>query len=104
MTMTDRVRGYLRSHEAPIQARQQEFSKTVFLAAVTVRHRLKQEGTTWQTLVDAEARRRTDAMLQEGVKGTAIAYAVGYTERQSFFRAVRRWYGAGYSQIVGGVA
>jgi AraC-like DNA-binding protein len=46
-----------------------------------------------------EARRRTEAMLRDGVKGTAIAEAVGYSERQNFFRAFRRWYGQGFASV-----
>lgn len=96
MTTTDQARAYLRAQEYPVQARISDFAATVYRSPITVKKQLAAEGARWIDLREAEAKRRTDAMLAQGIKGTAIGYALGYSDRQNFFRAFRRWYGDGF--------
>ncbi len=60
----------------------------------TLHRRLKEEGTTFATLLD-EARRDRAFLLLDDVSRSAseIAYALGYAEPGAFFRAFKRWTG-----------
>lgn len=63
------------------------------LSVATLRRRLREEGTTYQDLKD-DIRRdfAINVLLREGnVK--AAAYASGFSEPTSFFRAFKRWTG-----------
>ena len=66
----------------------------------TLRRRLKDEGTTFDALLDELRRAMTQHYLEyPDMSLEQIALMVGYSEASAFRRAFRRWYGtspAGY--------
>jgi AraC-like DNA-binding protein len=60
----------------------------------TLRRRLKEEGTTFDVLVDELRRAMTQHYLDyPDMSLEQIAFMVGYSEAGAFRRAFRRWYG-----------
>ncbi|HWA61379.1 MAG TPA: AraC family transcriptional regulator ligand-binding domain-containing protein [Caulobacteraceae bacterium] len=58
----------------------------------TLVRRLQQAGVTFRELVDAEQRRRAEALISAGdAKMANVAEQLGYSDPSSFARARRRW-------------
>ena len=69
------------------------------LAETTLARRLRAEGTSYQSLLDAERLRRCRARLSaRRLPGKCLADELGFRELNSFYRAFRRWTGQGYRQ------
>lgn len=70
------------------------------ISPTTLRRRLRADGTSYQLLLDQARRQRCEAKLAERwLPGKSIAWELGYTEVNSFYRAFRRWTGQRYSQF-----
>ncbi|MDQ1924832.1 AraC family transcriptional regulator [Massilia pseudoviolaceinigra] len=54
---------------------------------------LRDEGTSWRTLVDGARREALSRLLQTGVSLEAAAQQLGYHDASSVSRAGRRWFG-----------
>jgi|GEM_PF-1812048 len=68
------------------------------ISPTTLRRRLRADGTSYQLLLDQARRHRCEAKLAERwLPGKSIAWELGYTEVNSFYRAFRRWTGQRYS-------
>ena len=64
------------------------------MAEATLRRRLKQEGTTYQSIRDALRRDLAIARLADTTQTIAeIAHALGFAEPSAFHRAFRKWTG-----------
>jgi AraC-like DNA-binding protein len=58
----------------------------------TLRRRLKEEGTSFQVLLD-DARREHAMRLLQTASVTEVALSLGFSETSAFTRAFRRWVG-----------
>jgi AraC-like DNA-binding protein len=63
-------------------------------SASTLQRRLRKEGTTYQSLLDATRRELAFDYLRQGRDSLAdIAFLLGFTDQANFTRAFRRWTG-----------
>jgi AraC-like DNA-binding protein len=100
MTFADRVRAHLRDADLS-RTSQQRIASTLHMSDTTLRRRLRNEGLSYQQLLDDERKRRTDECLDKWgnqAYGKRISDVCGYTELNSFYRAFRRWTGTDYLQ------
>lgn len=63
------------------------------LSVRSLQRALKDEGTSWASLVDATRRDTLAALLQQGLSLEAAAQQLGYHDASSISRAARRWFG-----------
>jgi AraC-like DNA-binding protein len=64
------------------------------LGVRTLQGRLREEGVTYQQLLDDVRRQLAEAHLRQAVLSTTdIAYLLGYAEPSVFFRAFKKWTG-----------
>lgn len=76
------------------RARAEIVARELSMSDSTMRRHLASEGSSFQTLLDDERKRRVQSM--HGCHGKRLADACGYTELNSFYRAFRRWYGRNF--------
>lgn len=96
--VTDRVKAYLSQCELR-RARLPIVASALCMSPATLDRKLRAEGSTWLALLDAERKARFDKAKQamdRKAYGREIIRDLGYCEVNSFYRAFRRWYGAGY--------
>ena len=66
----------------------------------SLQRRLKDEGLTWQQLIENTRRVLVERHLrQPGMSITQLAFLLGFADVSSFSRAFRKWYGASPSQL-----
>ena len=69
------------------------------LSLRTLLRRLKDEGTTYQQLLDHETSQRAVALMNRpGSTVAQVAEQLGYAEPVTFRRAFRRWFGVSPSE------
>jgi AraC-like DNA-binding protein len=74
--------------------RLQEVARLLRLSRRTLIRRLRREGTSYRSLLDAAQRGHADALLRDPRLTVAeVAYALGYEDAANFGRACRRWFG-----------
>lgn len=94
MSMTNQVQAYLET-TTDIRAGCCERAAEFFGVGICViRRRLRQEGTTFANLMDAERKRRVDALLQRNRHADqySVKKAAGWMGTASVTRAMHRWY------------
>ena len=96
-TTADQLRRLLAT--ADLRRMRQWRAETFGIAETTLARRLRAEGTSYQSLLDAERLRRCRARLSaRRLPGKCLADELGFRELNSFYRAFRRWTGQGYRQ------
>ncbi|MEM9693530.1 MAG: AraC family transcriptional regulator ligand-binding domain-containing protein [Myxococcota bacterium] len=71
-----------------------DIARSVAVSSRTLQRRLKEAGTTFQTLVDEERSSAARALLADRRLGLEeIAFMLGYSEASAFGRAFKRWTG-----------
>jgi AraC-like DNA-binding protein len=91
---TDRFRTEIRRHLLDGDAGVEPVARALGLSARTLHRRLKEQGWTFQALLDAERKEVAFARLHERRLSVGeIAYLLGYAEQSAFLRAFRRWTG-----------
>lgn len=69
-------------------------ARELHISARTLMRKLKQEGTSYQELLDAVRKERAEWYLREtGDAVEAIAERLGYADTSNFSRVCRRWFG-----------
>lgn len=92
-TLSDRVRGVLRSEAILNDVEIDKLARSVGLTRRALRRRLAAEGTSFTALVDeARCKLACDELRREGSIRN-ISERVGYSEPSAFHRAFRRWTG-----------
>jgi AraC-like DNA-binding protein len=73
---------------------QQQLARTLNQSASTLQRRLREEGTSFQQVLDATRRDLALDYLQTGTHSLAdIAFLLGFSDQSNFTRAFRRWTG-----------
>lgn len=71
-----------------------EVARATWVSHRTLVRRLAVSGVSYRELRDVELRARAERLLREGaLSQTEMAEELGYTDRTSFSRACRRWFG-----------
>ena len=69
-------------------------ARVVHASPRTLQRRLRQQGTTYATLIDSVRRERTERLVTAGnLSITEIAFLAGFTDIGGFRRAYMRWTG-----------
>ena len=69
-------------------------ARALHQSASTLQRRLREEGTSFQRLLDATRREQALAYLKEGRHSLAdITFLLGFADQSNFTRAFRRWTG-----------
>lgn len=91
-TYLSRVRRQLRRTEVPSL---EELAERLDTSTRTLKRHLAAHGTSYRQLIEELRRDRAVAMLRDSDRTiTQIAEQLGYTDRASFHRAYRRWFGS----------
>lgn len=73
---------------------QAEVARSLGMSRRTLQRRLREAGTTFQTILDDERRARALFLLRDpGLALYEIAFLLGYSEPSAFQRAFKRWTG-----------
>lgn len=92
--LADRVRRLLVEELCGGDPSQERIARRVALSPRTLQRHLREEGVVFNDLLDEQRRALCERYLQDrSLTGQEIASLLGYTERSSFYRAVRRWTG-----------
>ncbi|TYC62493.1 AraC family transcriptional regulator [Marinobacter sp. BW6] len=59
----------------------------------TLYRQLKQQGTDFQSLVEAVRKREALVLIKAGSDSSAISLSLGYKDTSSFYKAFKRWFG-----------
>ena len=91
---TARVRSLLLELLPAGQVSQVRIAQSLHQSASTLQRRLRQEGTTYQQLLDETRQWMADAYLKDGRYSLAeIAFLLGFADQSNFNRAFKRWTG-----------
>jgi Helix-turn-helix domain len=75
-------------------------ARALGLSLRTLHRRLKEQGWTFQGLLDAERKHVACSRLREPRLSIGeVAYMLGYSEQSAFLRAFRRWTGSSPSEF-----
>jgi AraC-like DNA-binding protein len=93
-TFVDEVKQAL-AHELPVGvADPSALAKKLGMSRRTMQRRLAEAGTSFQDVLDETRREATERLLRRGdMSTTDVAFALGYSEISSFYRAFKRWTG-----------
>jgi len=93
-SLAARIRRKLRQAQPVDWPDSEAIAAALNMAEATLRRRLKQEGTTYQSIRDALRRDLAIARLADTTQTIAeIAHALGFAEPSAFHRAFRKWTG-----------
>ncbi len=89
-----RVRALLLKAMPSGEIDQEEVARVLHQSPSTLQRRLREEGTSYQQLLDATRRELAIDYLREGQHSLAdITFLVGFSDQSNFTRAFRRWTG-----------
>lgn len=92
---TDRVRRALYENLKGGDPGLDVLARRLGMAGRTLQRKLKEEGASYQDLVDEVRCERSQQYLQKsGMATSEIAYQLGFSETSAFHRAFKRWTGA----------
>jgi AraC-like DNA-binding protein len=87
------LRAWLAAHPAP-QVRRADAARALQISERTLARRLREQGRTFEGLLDDVRRERALQALADPKRAIAdIAQALGFAEASTFYRAFRRWTG-----------
>jgi len=70
------------------------------ISPTTLRRRLRADRVSYQELLDLARQYRCEKELgKRWVPGKTLAWDLGYSEVNSFYRAFKRWTGSNYSEV-----
>lgn len=88
------VRQRLREHLGKRLPSVSEVARQLRMSSRTLQRRLADEGTNFQTLLDAVREEQARLYVREPQRALdEVAWLLGYSERSTFLRAFRRWTG-----------
>jgi AraC-like DNA-binding protein len=90
----ERVRAFLLNAMPSGDIDQEEVARALNQSPSTLQRRLREEGTSYQQLLDATRRELAIDYLREGQHSLAdITFLLGFSDQSNFTRAFRRWTG-----------
>lgn len=93
-TLPARVQSLIREHVGEEFPEIDDIAAQLHMTPITLRRKLKREGSSYQQIKDDVRRDTAIYMLSRGGKSIEdIAEEVGFSEPTSFFRAFKRWTG-----------
>lgn len=93
-SVSARVRGLLVKAMLAGEVDQDGIARALNQSPSTLQRRLRREGTSYQTLLDATRRELALEYLREGQHSIAdVAFLLGFADQSNFTRAFRRWTG-----------
>lgn len=93
-TLPAKVQSMIREHVGNDFPEIDEVAELLHMTPITLRRKLKREGSSYQQIKDDVRRDTAIYMLSRGGKSIEdIAEEVGFSEPTSFFRAFKRWTG-----------
>ena len=81
------------TNRADVNVRIEDLAAALGMGVRSLQRTLKDEGTSWATLVDSMRRTSLVGLLQEGLSLESAAQRLGYHDASSISRAARRWFG-----------
>jgi AraC-like DNA-binding protein len=81
------------AHRADANPSIEDLAAALGMSVRSMQRTLKEEGTSWATLVDNMRRAALEGLLQQGWSLEAAAQRLGYHDASSVSRAARRWFG-----------
>jgi AraC-like DNA-binding protein len=91
--LTDQVRRALRVALTSDDAQLDTVAKRLGMTGRSLQRRLKDDGTSFQSVRDEMRRELADRYLGEGMSFAEISFLLGFSEPSAFFRAFKRWTG-----------
>jgi AraC-like DNA-binding protein len=92
--LTDAVTELIRQRLAEGDFGQETVASTLCLSVRTLRRRLKEEETCYQTILDSVRREQSrDYLGDQTLSIYAVAMQLGYSEHSAFSAAFKRWFG-----------
>ncbi len=92
-TFRDEVREYILRRLPEGEVNSQVVSKSMHMDRSTLHRKLKQEGTTFKSLLTDTRKDLAQCYIQQGMSQAQIAYLLGYTNPNSFRNAFKSWFG-----------
>ena len=92
--LTEQVRRGLRVALSNDDAQLEVIARKLGLTARSLQRRLRDEGTSFQSLRDETRQTLADRYLGEGLSMAEISFLLGFSEPSAFFRAFKRWTGS----------
>lgn len=89
MTLTEQVQEHLDDCIYPVLARVEVFCMIIGMSESALRRKLRQEGTSWTELYNAEIQKRLLSMIQQGIPQQEMAKDLGYSHAQNLGRFQR---------------
>lgn len=82
------------------KARAGAVAEQLGISTTTLRRRLREHNTHYQSILDSARLQRCENLLRERwLPGKCLAEELGYMEINSFYRAFQRWTGMNYSDF-----
>jgi AraC-like DNA-binding protein len=91
--LTEQVTRALRAALSNDDAQLDVIAKRMGMTERSLQRRLKDEGSSFQTLREQTRRELADRYLGEDLSLSEIAFLLGFSEPSAFFRAFKRWTG-----------
>jgi AraC-like DNA-binding protein len=94
-TMTGRLNGWLNEAIASGRVSIQHAARDLCVSTRTLQRRLSEEGTSFQTeLLETRRKLANHYLTQTKLSTAEIAFLLGYSEQNSFYRAFHEWSGS----------
>ncbi len=91
--LTDQVRRGLRAALRKGDAQLESIARGLGLTTRSLQRRLRDEGTSFQSMRDEMRRELADDYLARDLSVSEISFLLGFSEPSAFFRAFKRWTG-----------
>jgi len=92
-TISDRVIEYIIDQLPKGRVSVESTAETFYMARSTLLRRLKQENTTFQSLMDATRKDLAITYLQRDLATSEIADLLGFSSPSAFQHSFKRWFG-----------
>lgn len=92
-SVTDRVKTLVFRHIATGQVDADFMAGLMNMHPKTLYRKLKQEGTSFQALLENTRKELAVSYLKQGLSVTEITFHLGFSEPSAFQRAFKRWFG-----------
>ena len=93
-TVSHRVRHYLATRLSDAEPRRERAAASLKMSDRTLQRRLRQEGTSFQQLLDETRRELAQLYLRKPHRPLKqVAQQLGFEDPSNFYRACRRWFG-----------
>jgi len=92
--LSDRVRSVMMGGLSDGKPRRATVARTLGMSERTLQRRLEEEGASFRQLLDDTYKELAQRYIERAdLSFSDVAYVLGFNDRSSFFRAVKRWFG-----------